>query len=565
MAFKYEINGQIIEFDKEPTEADIDDAVAQLGGQQQTGLTTAQFPEAPQTGRDLGLSFLQKAGLRGRLAFGDDPEFVQNFLQQKFPDREVTKLEGRKFALDGVPIDPGDFSVPEMILDVVDISDELIRLGGQIGGGALGTAGGPAGIIGGGAIGRAGAQGVVEVAGRALGVQGGEELAQVAKDIAREGAIGGIGEALGLGLRAVSKPTGKFLRKFWHGIAKKGKSAEQIVINFTSGAERESIKHLQLRGAKVLTDANLSDDALLRVGQKIQKAAIKARNKLGEAVRTGKGVVKNIHDKSIDITDLADDFGRKLQEVGLLDRNFRAIAPEIGRLDKGQSQLVGIFELLRSKNKISPARALGWREQLDRLIKFNDAGKITLTGGEDFIAKSLREQLKQKLIGISDDFARANSDFDAFGQIADLLKGKLDDKTVENFLKSTFSGQHIFEEGLKRLNRVVSIEDTFMPKLRDVLAARSFAKTTFSGIRTGIFSGLLGSLGFGAAGGFGGVLPAVGAGIILSTPRLAGKAILRRQATARLLQSLLQKGAQRAQPIIPKVTSSLLNRLLQKR
>lgn len=560
MPFIYEINGQDIEFDKEPTEADIDEAVAQLGGQQ---FTTAQFPKTQRTGGDLGLSFLEKAGLRGRLAFGDDPEFVKDFLQQRFPGREVTQLEGRKFALDGIPIDPGQFSVPEALLDVIDISDELIRLGGQIGGGIAGTAGGPLGVIGGGATGRAGAQGIVEIAGRALGVQGGEELTEVAKDIAREGAIGAIGEAFGLGLRAISKPTGKLLRTLWKNIARKGRSAEQVIINFTSGAERESIKHLQRAGTRVLNDANLSDDALLRVGQKIQTAAIKARNKFGDAVRTGKGVVRDISKKSIDISDIRNDFGIKLQEVGLIGRNFQTLRPEIGKLDIGQKQLIDIFKLLQKNKKISPARALRWREQLDRIIKFNQAGKITLTGGEDALAKGFREQLKQKLITVSDDFAKANADFEAFAGIAEILKGKLDDKTVENFLKSTFSGQHIFEENLKRLNKVVSVEDTFMPQLRDVLAARSFAKTTFSGIRTGIFSGLLGSLGLAGAGPTG-VIPAVGAGIILSTPRLAGKAVLRRQASSRLLQSLLQKGAQKAQPAVPKVGASLLNRLLQR-
>ncbi len=573
MPFTYEINGQEVEFDREPTEADIDEAASQLGGQQQTAFTQAQFPEAPQAGGDLGLNVLGKAALRGKLAFGDKPEQVQSFLEQRYPDRKITRIKDRKFAIDGVPIDPEGLSISDLPFDIIDVSDEIVRLGGQLFGAAkgavIGAPGGPAGVgvgaIVGGATGRGAGQALVETVGRAFGVQGGEGIGEVAIDIARESAIGATGEALGLGLRGISKVSGKFLRTFWKNIARKGRIAEQTVINFTSGAEKESIKFLQKVGPKALSDANLSDDALLRIGQKIQAAATKASTRLGQAVRTGKGIIRGIDKKTIDLTDIRADFASKLQGAGLIGRNLRPIRPEIGRLDVGQKDLIKIFDVLRKSRKISPAKALQWREQLDRVITFNRTGKITLTGGEDAIAKGLRSQLKQKLIEVSDDFAKANKDFTEFAAIAETLKGKLDDKSVENFLKTTFSGQHIFEESLKKLNRVVGPEDTFMQPLRAILAARSFAKTTFAGIRTGIFAGLLGGLGLAGGGGLVGALAPVTAGVILSTPKIAGKAILKRQAAFRTLQAVLQKVSQRGQQVTPKAAASILNRLLQKK
>ena len=585
MPFTYEINGQDVEFDREPTEADIDEAASQLGGQQQqqqTGFTQVPIEQPqPQPQGDLGLSFLGKAALRGKLAFGDDPAQVQSFLQQRFPDREIKQIQGRKFSVDGIPIDPGEFSIPEMALDVIDISDEIVRLGSQIFGAAkgavIGLPGGPggaaAGAIIGGGVARAGGQAAVEAIGRGFGVQGAEGVGEIAKEIAIEGAIGATGEALGLGLRAISRPMGRFLRNFWNKIAQKGRVGEQMLVNFTSGAERESIARLQRVGVRVLNDENLADDALLRVGQKIQRAATATRDKLRIAVRTGKGIIKDKTKASIDLTDLKvegqsvnviDDFAKKLQDVGLLNRNFKPLAPDIGKLDTGQKQLQAIYKLLRNKKKISPAKALKWREELDRVLKFNQTGKITLTGGEDAIAKGLRFQLKHALINVSDDFAKANKNLTEFSEIADILKGKLDVKTVENFLKSTFSGQHIFEESLKKLEKVVGPTGKFLTKLEDVLAARSFAKTTFSGIRTGIFSGLLGGLGL-VGGGPGGALVAVGTGITLSTPRIAGQAILRRQLIAKTLQSLLQRASLRAQQVIPKASSSLMRQLLENR
>ena len=183
MPFKYEINGQVIEFDREPTEADIDEVASQIQQpQQQTPdiFTSAQLPEQqltqPQMQSPLNLFE------RFKYSFGNEAG-RKEYLQARFPDRQISKLKSGKFAVDGIPIDPEGFNFSDLVGDIVDVSDELVRIGGHIIGAAKGTAIAPgAGTIVGGGLGRAGGQAAVETIGRAFGMQQ-EEIGQVAKDI----------------------------------------------------------------------------------------------------------------------------------------------------------------------------------------------------------------------------------------------------------------------------------------------------------------------------------------------------------------------------------------------
>jgi len=280
---------------------------------------------------------------------------------------------------------------------------------------------------------------------------------------------------------------------------------------------------------------------------------------LGKAVETGKGVIRNIHKSSIDITDIRNNYGAELQRVGLLDKAFKPIAPQIGKLDAGQKQMVSIFNLLKRNKNISPAKALQWRTELDRIIKFNQAGKITITDAENVVAQGLRRGLKNKLVEVSDDFAKANQDFAAFAQMEEMLKGKLDLQRTEGFLKNIFTGPQVFEDNLIKLNRLVGADKTFLPQLRNVVAARDFASTTFRGIRTGILSGLLGSFGF-VSGGPLGAIPAAAAGAVLSTPRLAGKSIASRQALVSLFGRTVEKGFEKGAQLTPRMLAILISK-----
>ena len=563
-----EINGQKVEFDKEPTEADIDEAAQQLGIRQQPqtqgSFTQAQFPETSQNRPEgnLGLSFIQKAGLRGQIAFGNISG-VKTMLEQRFPNKEIKQIKDRQFSIDGIPIDPRGFSISDLPFDIIDTADEIVRLGGQIAGALIGTPEAPGvGTVVGGSIGRASGQAVVEAIGRFLGVQGAEGIGQVAKDIAREGALGALGESLGLGLRAISKPTIRFLQSIARKILRPGRVSEQMLLNFTGGMQRENVALLQKLGPRILTEENLADDALLRVGQKIQRAAINQKNLLGQAVETGKGIIRNIDKKTINITDLVNDLGKKLQSNFLLDRNFKPTTQILKTLSKDEKAIVKLFDVLKVSKNISPRKALQLRIEIDNLLKPSPTGISVFSNTQQAILGGVRGQLKQKLIEVSDDFAKANADFSAFSGIVNNLGRKLDDKSVENFLKTTFSGQHIFEESLKKLNQTLPVGQRFMTQLRKVLVARDFASTTFRGIRTGIISGLLGGVGLAAAGPAGAIGTA-GVGILLSTPRFAGRAILQRQASLRTLRAILARGGQEALKVAPKTTPLILKKLLQ--
>jgi len=233
--------------------------------------------------------------------------------------------------------------------------------------------------------------------------------------------------------------------------------------------------------------------------------------------------------------------------------------PEVGKLGAGQKMLLNIWKKLRTKQKISPNQALRWRTELDRLIKFNDKGVIAITNAENTLAQAMRSELKNKLIQVSPEFAKANASYANFIQLEDMLGGKIDDITkAENFLKKIFTGPQVFEDALIDLNNKVAPADRFMSKLKDVVAARDFASQTFRGIRTGIFSGLPGQM----FGGGNAILPGAALGIALSTPKVAGKVIGTRQLLNRLVGRANIKGIQHAPAITSRILSSLISRAM---
>lgn len=561
MSFKYEINGQTVEFDKEPTEADIDEVASsstngEISTEAPSLFTPANLPEqnisTPSSSQTSPLNIAE----RFKYSFGNQ-QGRRNYLEKRFPDRKISELKSGKLAVDGIPIDPEGFGLADLPGDIVDVSDELVRLSGQMIGALKGSVIAPvAGTIAGGALGRATGQIAVETIGRAFNMQQ-EEVGQVVKDIALEGAFGGVGEGFGIALKGVSPPAVKFLRNFSKNLTRLGRKTEQTLLNFTGGMQQRNIERLQIRGASnILTKENLSDDALLKVGEQIQSAASSARARLGQAVESGKGIIRNIDTPNIDVSDLKTQFATNLQKAGLLDRNFKPMLPELGKLDEGQKELVKIFDVLKKHTKISPAKALQWRTELDRIIKFSEVGKISITDFENSIAQGLRSGLKNKLISVSDEFAKANENFANFAKIEEMLKGKLDLQRVESFLKNVFTGPQVFEDTLLKLNQFSSPEKTFIPKLRDIVAARDFASTTFRGIRTGIFSGIAGQM----FGGTQAILPSLGVGIALSTPRVSGNIIASRQLLNRLISRGTDKTGKEITNISPKLLSSLLSK-----
>lgn len=213
MAFKYEINGQVIEFDKEPTTEDIDFAASQLGGEQVSqGQRERARPEEFLTG-----------GERVSTGFRVEPE---KFLARR---REELGLAP------GTPLEPtpGTASFIENIRDIpLDVADMigpafpvLGQILGGIGGAVASTPTGgvaaPAAIAAGGVGGAAGGEIARQAVGEFFNLED-KGLGDRAKRVLMEGAFGALGEGIALGGNALLKTTKRGIIKAGEKLLSKG-------------------------------------------------------------------------------------------------------------------------------------------------------------------------------------------------------------------------------------------------------------------------------------------------------------------------------------------------------
>jgi hypothetical protein len=509
------------------------------------------------------LSFLE----RGKFAFGETKGRKQ-FLERKFPSELIEQLPTGKFTVSGIPVDPEGFDIG----DIADVADEIVRLGFQIKGAtlggavgafkgaALGTPSGPAGqaagaaslgtlgVITGGGAGRALGQGFVTGLGKEFGVRD-DEIIDVAKDIAKEGAIGVAGEAGGQLLTKASAPTAKFLSGFFNKVKRKFNDPSlQNFFNFTAGIEKNSIARVQQKGTKnILTRENMSEEAVLNVANKIQNGVKKARSIRGQEVAKAKTALKNSNAR-IEIVTSKKRFNAELRKADILDDAFQVKDPLIRGTDTARDKLLSVKETLDGfKGKaISAKEALRLKSELDDIIKFGREGKITIGTNENRILTQLRNQLDSNIKIKSPALAQADEAFAELARTEDILKNQLSLPTGETFLKKVLSDKSpaFSRQKLIELNSLLFKKDKFIEKLRDVVAARDFASGTFRGIRSGIFGGALGSLGLFGGPGLG--VAGLGTGIAVSTPRAVGGIIGAQQTVGQLIKSGLGTTARTA-------------------
>ena len=540
---------------------------------------------------------------RGRFAFGDEPG-REAFLKRTFPGREISQLPTGKFAIDGTPVDPSGFRLTDIPGDIADIADELVRIGGQIKGATIGTAVGAgvglptgpgavatatAGTIIGGAAGRVAGQLSVEAIGRGLGLRQ-NELIDVAREIRNEGLLGAAGEAGGVVIKGITKAGAKFLNNLFSKINNKiSKPAAQTLFNFTAGIEKSSIQRLQERGAReVLTVENMSDDALLKLVNKIQGGVKSIRQKLGKQVGIAKKALKTDPSKKVRIDLIKSNFDRQLLDADILTSKIvkgkqvlspapqavlpfipprprpaikitKVQKPLIEGIDTARNKLLSIRDtLLQHKGKNIPAKtAIRLKDELDDIAKFGREGKLVIGTNENRIIKELSEDLGRSLDLASESLRIANANFADVARTEDTLRTQLSLPRGETFIRNVLKEKsaEFPKQKLIELDNLLPLKDKFFNKLQDVVAAQEFRSSTFRGIRTGIFGAALGAFSGGAVPAIGGL----GAGIAVSTPRTVGSLFGGQQAIGRGIETGFRKFGEFAPVIAPKLSGFLRN------
>ena len=545
-----------------------------VSGQPRDLLGTSPARERPLAQRS-PLSFIE----RGKFAFGDVPG-RRSFLEEKFPKKRIEQLPSGKFSVDGVPVDPEGFEIG----DIADIADEVVRLGFQIKGAAIGGAvtglkgaalGVPAGpggvvtggvtgtalgVIGGGALGRAGGQTAVEALGRGFGVRKSEAI-DVAKDILREGAIGAFGEAVGVAIKPIGKATASFVRRIFTRVQKKAtKPAIQNLFNFTAGIDKESINRVQARGADiVLTRKNMSNESVLGIANKINSGINKLRQMRGKIVGRVKKEITISPKGRISISGVRRQFDKRLQDIGILDKNFN-VKPSLGIRDKEvTNKLLRVKDILANQKsgKIQPNLAIRLKDELDDIVKFAKEGKLVVGTKEDAVIKSLSRNIGKQLEVISPELKQANKLFADIAQLENTLRTRLSLPAGENTLKNLLKRDAFTRQKLIELNKILPKKDKFMEELLDVIAARDFSLGTFKAIQSRSFTSLLGGgLGFAAQRSPGGVLTGAATGIALSTPKVVGHLLRGQQFIGKGIERGLLGAGRATGRILPKAISA---------
>lgn len=275
MPFKYEINGKIFEFDKEPTESDIDEVASQSGTEQpqEDIFTPAQLSMPPD---DSQLSFMQNYMLGSIKDNNAKARYLKNVLGGK----QVGMNEQGEVVADGVPVNAkGLASALPYTFDVAG------QIAGGLMGAGFGTAGGPpgmvAGTVGGGLTGATIGAGIRMAVTDMLGFDQNEQ--EVMADIEDSVKSAALGEAIGLGVA----PAGSFLAK---GISKMGidkylsgvggsisKTLKKAfpgmtddAIHFLTGQDYDTVARTRAKGpSTVITKESLDPNAVNKIANDV--------------------------------------------------------------------------------------------------------------------------------------------------------------------------------------------------------------------------------------------------------------------------------------------------------
>lgn len=365
----------------------------------------------------------------------EQPKQGVNFFERlklSFGDKEA---EARRSAIEEQSGLKGKFDVG----DIADVAGAVPSLLGFLGGSALGAPLGGVGAVGGAAAGSALGETVKQGIGSLLGVR--KQFSP--KDIAVEGALGGVasgaGKVLGLAGKALTKPTEIVLG---------GKGVKSIGTALSEPALQRAV----LRG-EITTDTIAQN-----IGKLAEKAQTQSINKLSSARKT---ITGNVNADSV-ITKVTSAVGKKA-DAPLLE-NEKTIVEGLRKF---------LNQELKSGTTIS-------KKKIDTLIKRIDDGNFYRTDMDNFsnsnkIVNSVRQALRDITVKGNPKLEKAlkvasQKDIPFFEKLGKNIVGKHGELNV-NFLQNK----------VNQLTRAIDDPNTGAENLRTLqeLSKRMGAKGDF--------------------------------------------------------------------------------------
>ncbi|HRZ15344.1 MAG TPA: hypothetical protein P5110_07545 [Candidatus Omnitrophota bacterium] len=464
---------------------------------------------------------------RIKLGFGDEKGKI-NYLKKTFADAKVTEDgtlvvndRGLWKRIDPKGIDPGDFA--DMAAYIPNVALTTI---GEIGGGFAGLAAGPgapaavpAGIIGGGAAGGAVGEAARQGVGKLIGVQS----AMDPKEIALQGAISGAGAGIGVGAGVAAKALKKPAQKAVEGLSSTitGKVGPKMTSTLT-GINKELAEEAWKNPAKVFTKTNLDDKAMLEAGKKAQRALsiMKAAGQREYKMAT-KDIMKH-GDKIVNTAPAAKALKEELIRDGLLAERVKIpgakvsyqefadvmtaagkkavkaggkvsgkatdikIAPKIATKTlprdtlatdaTGQRVLMAVYKKIKG-GTMSVREYDKLSRQINQILPaYNEVPKISSPNIGKL--KMIKGKLNEAVGKVVPGFTERNKSYAEAMDLYNRARTKLGDEKLEGFFSRLFTtkNKEAVKEVFDELNTAVPKGAKFMPKVKQVQAAKEFAR-----------------------------------------------------------------------------------------
>lgn len=554
MAFQYEVNGQIVEFEKEPSEQDIDEAASMLGGSKQAtqesmqtqggvgvggpSLTLSPIEEFRDISRNRSpINTLERVAF----AFGDDGG-REKFLRDRFNIVERTP-DGKFIAGNDeaslAPIDPeGMFN--DVLGDVADLSNYIAPIAGQIMGASAGSAMGPAGTVVGGGLGAGAGEAVNKVIGKSLGVSE-QTASEQATDIVISSVFGSLGEGIGMGLKAAAPVMAKNffgmiknLQKQSPHMAEAMNNVTAKTLRFLSNVDEGATKTVLKYGPdEVFNPVNENPQSIIQISKSVIDDIQTHRNdlgvKLGKSIQNiGPNISKPILNIGKEVSTLLDDMVDKgvLKPDLTLNKNFIS---ESGTDVAVMKQILGQLGVkpsksgasIQFKNLISPKEAINFKRQLSSRFE-------SLSPDTARILRNFRTGISSHLDDFANktgnqDFISANKAFSDFAQAMDTLQGdgfNFDKQiSVANFINGYFKKNPVAIKALEVVDKQTPLP--IMENIEKFAAAQLFKNANPNFLRFGMIAPLLG---FQSSSGIQDKTGWIATGLLLGTP--AGNKVL---------------------------------------
>lgn len=489
---KYE-DGTVIDFEGDPSPAEIEEAYGAVRGSQPQAPQPAQEESSPDPLFE-GVTLSQGSSSespasalsnwdRAVFSLGDE-KGQEEFLKKRFavvardPETGGFLAGNRGDAL--LPIDPKGIT-NDFFGDLADHANLILPTAAQIMGATAGAAGGPAGVIGGGAVGAGLGEAANKALGKAFGVNA-QTATEQATDAAITSLFGAGGEALGQGLKGaanVMKPAvARYLARGVRTSPNPDHTLSMIakVFRFTARVDEQDVIDAGVYGFdKTLSGPYTNPNYLGKLTTDFIRGTLQHNRELGRAVDAGDNwALRNFGNRVLPIQEAAQELLDTLAHprAGLLDANYRW-ARGFGKPGEHTvvKNVLGLFFEASPAGGFAPraipfGQALDYKKRLSQpLTKYFQSGASndTIEIGMGRFFDRLRTAMEEVtmpptqhrgLLRANNPFVRANQAYSAWKNDLGLLKrnglditdtskfddffrdGKLVDSKVETFMKS---------------------------------------------------------------------------------------------------------------------------------